>query len=346
MTRPHDHFVQTAVEVVSDDFALTNGGRIFAGLWGADPGRSELAKLLMASLMQSHDPKYREFLSGGEEASAPAPAPAASIASRPVYVRPNGDPYYARKWGKYWDVDVLKDARNILQFPLLHGPPGTGKTAMAESAFGEELVTIVISAETTTDELVGSFIPDGHGGYEWVDGPLLVAVKEGRPILVDEILLGDPKMLSVLYPLMDGRGFMTVTENPKIGKTFAKEGFFLIGTGNPNVPGAKMSEALSSRFPLQVEVTTDFELAEALGADQTLVTYAKALAGYASGLSPTISWAPQFREVMAFGKLAAQWGDEFAINNLLRTVPRRDLETVRRLARTTWPTLDLSAAKI
>lgn len=349
MTRPHQFFVQNTLVAAAQEFKDDNAGRLFSGLGTSQTAaRRELGELLLAVLMQERDPKFREYLAGDPEATTTAPAKSDPVPdnTRPEYKRPNGSLYYARKWDDYWDVELLKEAREVGQFPLLQGPPGTGKTAMAEAAFGDELVTIVITGETTVSELVGSFIPDGKGGYVWVDGPLLVAVREGRPILLDEILLGDPKVLSVLYPLMDGRGFLDVTENPKIGVVSAKEGFFIIGTGNPGVPGAKMSRALSSRFPLQVEVVTDWDLALSLGVDSRVVTFCQSLAARASGSQPSISWAPQMREMLTFNRQEELWGLRFAIRNLLRLCPEQDLDDVRTQARNVWPSIEMKPARI
>lgn len=308
------------------------------------------ARLLVAAALQDTHPEADAFLSYGSPAVASkkdAPATARTpSSSRPEYPRPNGSVYFARKWGSSWDVEVLRTARASSQFVLLTGPPGTGKTALVEAAFGVDLLTVVISGETSVDELVGSFIPDGTGGYVWLDGPLLVAVKEGRPILFDEILLADPKVLSVIYPLMDGRKTLIVSENPSIGVVHAKEGFYLVGAGNPNVPGARMSAALTSRFPVEVEVTTDYDLARQLGVDASMVTLASALNSRASGVSPSISWSPQMRELLAFQELVSVWDKQFALNNFLRKVPRADYDVVRPLISQAFPTLQLSPAKI
>jgi len=261
-------------------------------------------------------------------------------------VRPNGSIYYARPWNGTWDVEMLKEARKDNFWTLLLGAPGTGKTAMCEAAFGTDLITMVMSRETRESAMVGTYVPTPGGGYHWSEGPLLTAVKEGRPILFDEILLGDPTVLSILYPLLDGRGFLEVSDNPDIGIVEAKEGFFLIGSGNPNVIGANLSEALGSRFPIQVEVTTDWDLAITLGAEVDLVKYAKTLHTMATGPSASIEWSPQFRELMDHAKLSKKFGREFAYRNLMSRFPKGDLEEVQQLMGNTLLLDFLRPAKI
>lgn len=324
-------WVTDAVSTTASTLSQTEGGRIVASLGrSGSPERQKLAEMLVAALAQRRSDEAKSYL---EEAAGAAPSNEAEDEtpgldqSRPALPRPNGKTYYARRWGKYWDVDVLKRAREHSQFVLLLGPPGTGKTAMLEAAWND-LITTVVTGDTMVSGLVGGFIPDGMGGYKWNDGPLLVAVKEGRPILIDEILLANPTVLSVLYPLMDGRGFLDVQENPEIGVVPATEGFFIVGAANPNVPGAKLSEALSSRFPIQAEVTTDWDLAISLGVDARVVQVLKGLSLAASGRNSSISWAPQFRELEGFKVQEEVYGREFAIHNLMSLVPKADLEEV------------------
>lgn len=251
------------------------------------------------------------------------------------FIRPNGEKYFARDWTGMLDVEVLRVARTHMQFPLLYGPPGTGKTAMCEAAFGEDLITMVLSGDTEVRDLVGSYMPNPLFGLEekqaeyiWVDGPLVRAMEEGRPFLADEVGLGDPKVLSILYGAMDGRREILVTDNPKRGLVKAKDGFFVVGSTNPNAPGVNLSEALLSRFTMHVEVTTDWALAVSkLGVPESV-------AGIAQSLSRAlrnneIAWAPQMRELIAFRDLAKIYGERFAFSNMIALAPEDDREMVQ-----------------
>jgi MoxR-like ATPase len=180
-----------------------------------------------------------------------------SLTGDEFYERPNGEKYYARSWGDHSDIEVLRKAREKSQYVLLYGNPGTGKTAAVEAAFPEELYTILGSGDTEVSDLVGSYVQPPSGSFEWVDGTLVRAAEEGKVLLIDEIGLIDPKVLSVVYGLMDGRKELAVTANPERGVVKAKEGFYVIAATNPNAPGVRLSEALLSRFTIQAEMITD-----------------------------------------------------------------------------------------
>ena len=242
------------------------------------------------------------------------------------YKRPNGDYYFARKWGEHDDVQVIRKARNNNQPVLLYGAPGCGKTALVQAAFGEDVETLLGTGDTELADFVGGFVQTPAGGYDWVDGPLLRAAEAGIPLFIDEVGLIDPKVLSGVYSLMDGTQELAVTANPERGVVKAKEGFYVIAATNPNAPGVRLSEALLSRFVLQTEMTTDWALARKLGAPTTIVTAAQNLAKKQQ--SGEVSWAPQMRELLAFRDIAKDFGSKFAIANLLAASPELDRPVV------------------
>jgi nitric oxide reductase NorQ protein len=247
---------------------------------------------------------------------------AEALEGQESYVRPNGDLYYGRKWGESTDVEVLRKAREADQFVMLYGVPGTGKTAMVEAAFPEELYTIMGSGDTEVSDLVGGYVQTPSGGFDWVDGVLVRAASEGKVLLIDEIGLIDPKVLSVVYGLMDGRRELVVTANPERGTVKAKEGFYVVSATNPNVAGVRLSEALLSRFAVQVEMTTDWGLAKKLGVPQSAVVASQNLSKKVE--NGETSWSPQMRELLAFRDLAKLFGTKWAVQNLLASAPEID----------------------
>jgi hypothetical protein len=242
------------------------------------------------------------------------------------YKRPNGDDYYSRLWGEHNDVEVLRKARKNNQYILLYGAPGCGKTALVEAAFGEGLETIIGTGDTEVADFVGGYVQTPSGGFIWEDGPLVRAAEQGKPFLIDEVGLIDPKVLSLAYGLMDGRRELVVTANPERGTVKAKEGFYVVAATNPNAPGVRLSEALLSRFQIHAEMTTDWALAKKLGAPAPIVTAAQNLAKKQQ--TGEVSWAPQMRELLAFRDLAKDFGTKFAIANLLAAAPELDRPVV------------------
>jgi len=249
-----------------------------------------------------------------------------SLEGEESYPRPNGEDYYARQWGEHIDVEVLRKAREAGHYVMLYGVPGTGKTAMVEAAFPDELYTVLGSGDTEVSDLVGSYIQTPSGKFEWVDGALTKAADEGKVLLIDEIGLIDPKVLTVVYGLMDGRKELPVTANPERGTVKAKEGFYVVSATNPNVAGVRLSEALLSRFTIQAEMTTDWNLAKKLGVPMEAVVASQNLAKkMENGES---GWSPQMRELLAFRDIAKDFGTRFAIQNLLASAPEIDRPVV------------------
>ena len=326
-----------STEIISSiDLALATRVEKFDELKAIDPTLpSLLASALgqsinkdMAGILDSYTNKASKVRgrSGASTAGNNTVDTSALTAETTKWLRPNGEDYYSRKWGEHDDVLVLQKARENQHFVLLYGAPGCGKTALVEAAFGDNLYTILGSGDTEVADLVGGYSQSPDGGFIWTDGPLIKAAESGSPLLIDEIGLIDPKVLSIVYGLMDGRKEYNVTANPERGIVKAKDGFYVIAATNPNAPGVRLSEALLSRFIVQVEMTTDWGLAKKLGVPTNIVVASQNLAKKQT--SGEVSWAPQFRELLAFRDLEKVFGTKWAIQNLLAASPEIDRPVV------------------
>jgi MoxR-like ATPase len=247
-------------------------------------------------------------------------SPVADVISKPGdRTRPNGEVYIPRIVKGYGpdrtDVEIVENAYANGLRVLLYGPPGTGKTALAEAAFGEDLVTIAGASETEAADFDGSWVQRTDGNYEWVDGPLVTAMILGHKLLIDEIALIDQGVLAHVYSTIDGRGELHLTANPARGTIKAAPGFDVIGAFNPDVPGAIVSDALLSRFSIHVEVTTDWDLLKRLGVSVDAITLARNL--HHKQNNHEIVAAPQTRELLTYEKIRSVFGDDFALANLV-----------------------------
>jgi nitric oxide reductase NorQ protein len=249
-----------------------------------------------------------------------------ALAGEVSYPRANGELYFARKWGDHSDVEALRKARVENLYTMFYGAPGCGKTALVEAAFGDDLYTVLGTGDTEVGDFLGGYVQTIAGNFEWVDGPLVRAAEEGKVLLIDEVGLIDPKVMAIVYGLMDGRREIDVRANPERGTVKAKEGFYVVAATNPNAPGVRLSEALLSRFLLQVEMTTDWSLAKKLGVPAPAVTAAQNLARKQE--TGEVSWAPQFRELLGFKQAANVFGLKFAIQNILASAPEMDRPVV------------------
>jgi len=153
----------------------------------------------------------------------------------------------ANLWG-----DVLTAV--VLRKPvLLKGPTGAGKTRMAESIsalFGQPMQSINSSVDLDAEALLGFKTlvqKDGQSHIEFVEGPVVTAMKKGHLLYIDEINMAKAETLPILHSALDHRRMMT---NPFTGEVIeAHQDFGVIAAINEGYIGtAPMNEALKNRF--------------------------------------------------------------------------------------------------
>lgn len=148
--------------------------------------------------------------------------------------------------------DIL--AAVVLQKPvLLKGPTGAGKTKLAENIsarFSQPMQSINCSVDLDAEALLGFKTltqRNGESQIEFVEGPVVKAMKNGHFLYIDEINMAKPETLPILHSVLDYRRMMT---NPFTGEVIeAHPDFGVIAAINEGYIGtAPMNEALKNRF--------------------------------------------------------------------------------------------------
>ena len=139
---------------------------------------------------------------------------------------------------------------------------GNGKTLMVKETcarLNKEFVRANVTIETDEDDLLGGFRLM-NGETVWHDGPVVMAMKRGAILLLDEIDLASNKIMA-LQPILEGSSIYL----KKIGKwVHPTPGFNVIATANTKGQGSDdgryigtnvMNESFLERFPVTVEQT-------------------------------------------------------------------------------------------
>lgn len=136
---------------------------------------------------------------------------------------------------------------------LLKGPTGSGKTKLAESLaaqFGQPVHSINCSVDLDAEAMLGFKTiveKDGQTQIEFVEGPVIQAMKNGHLLYIDEINMAKPETLPILNGVLDYRRQITNSFTGEV--VTAKPSFTVMAAVNEGYAGtAPMNEALKNRF--------------------------------------------------------------------------------------------------
>lgn len=162
-------------------------------------------------------------------------------------------------FGNYADVRAIIASEKFYPFSVT-GLSGNGKTDMVREVCavqGRELIRANITKKTDEDELLGGFRLV-NGNTVWQDGPVLVAMERGAVLLLDEVDLGDAKLMC-LQPVLEGESIYIKSVNKVVRPA---PGFNVVSTANTKGKGSDdgrfigtnvMNEAFLDRFPVTFE---------------------------------------------------------------------------------------------
>ncbi|HEY2128261.1 MAG TPA: MoxR family ATPase [Streptosporangiaceae bacterium] len=160
----------------------------------------------------------------------------------------------ARVVGRERELELILAAVAAGRDMLVEGPPGTSKSTLLRAItaeWGVPLVFVEGNADLTPAKLTGYYNPaqvlhEGYSAANFVDGPLLEAMREGGFLYIEEFNRAPEDTLNTLLTAMAEREIAV----PRVGRIAARPTFRVIATMNPydNVGTTRLSTSIHDRL--------------------------------------------------------------------------------------------------
>lgn len=163
-------------------------------------------------------------------------------------------------FGNHKDVESIIKSKQF--YPAyIAGPTGNGKSTMVEQICAtnkRDLIRINLNTMSDEEQLIGSKTLE-DGNVTVVEGPVLIAMRTGSVLLLDEIDAGAANTLLCLQPILEGKPYYFKLKNEVITPA---SGFNIIATANTKGKGSDdgryigtnvLNEAFLERFAVTFE---------------------------------------------------------------------------------------------
>ena len=163
-------------------------------------------------------------------------------------------------FGNYTDLENIIKSK-IFYPAYISGPTGNGKSTMIEQICAKHkrpLIRVNLNMMTDEEQLIGTKTLE-DGNVSIVEGPVLIAMRNGTTLLLDEIDAGSANTLLCLQPILEGKPYYFKLKNEMI---IPKEGFNIFATANTKGKGSDdgryigtnvLNEAFLERFAVTFE---------------------------------------------------------------------------------------------
>ena len=253
-----------------------------------------------------------------EAVEAPVVVQKSSVVSTTVdkdSLVPARDPNYV-PFGNYKDLQTI--IKSGMFYPAyIAGPTGNGKSTSVEQICAntnKPLIRVNLNTMTDEDQLIGSkTLVDGN--VESVEGPIVIAMRYGIPLLLDEIDAGGANTLLCLQPILEGKPFYFKLKNEMI---VPAPGFNIFATANTKGKGSDdgryigtnvLNEAFLERFAVtfnqpyptekvELQIVKNLFVHFGLADQKKTINQSKSLDDFADNL---VKWASVVRKTFDDG---------------------------------------------